>query len=139
MEAGPVEYAILAATLAAAVLGLFIGFSGSLAFLAGSVAASVTARLGWVASLGFLPNAWSRGVAVAAASILSFGIVRWIVRKMVHGLVAQPGDAIFGAIAAGAVGFCLSSGAVVVLATFGFMDESAVPPFISGLLANVGS
>ena len=39
MEPGVAEYAILATTLGAAVVGLFVGFSGSLAFLAGSLAA----------------------------------------------------------------------------------------------------
>lgn len=138
MEVGPAEYAILGTTLGAAVLGLFIGFSGSLAFLAGSIAATATARFGWIAAASHLPSAWMRGTAVAVASILAFGIVRWIVRKMVHGLVAQPGDAIFGAIVSGAVGFGISSGGLVALAMFGFIDKSSVPSFISELLANVG-
>lgn len=138
MEPGVAEYAILATTLGAAVVGLFVGFSGSLAFLAGSLAASVTARLGWAMSAELLPNAWSRGVAVAVASILMFGIVRWIVKKMVHGLVAQPGDAIFGALVAGVVGFCLSAGVLMLLAAFGFMDAASMPPILSGLLSHVG-
>lgn len=138
MAMGVAEYAILAVTLSAAVVGLFIGFSGSLAFLAGSLAAAATARFGWMLSAGWLPDAWVRGIAVAVASILAFGIVRWIVRKSVHGLVAQPGDAIFGAIAAGAVGFCISSGCIMLLAAFGLIDESFVPSFLSEVLANVG-
>ena len=135
---GVAEYAILAVTLGAAVAGLFIGFSGSLAFLAGSLAATATARFGWVMASDLLPSAWSRGISVAVASILAFGIVRWIVRKMVYDLVAQPGDAIFGAIVAGAVGFCISAGSVMALAAFGFIDESSIPPLLSGFLSHVG-
>lgn len=138
MALGVAEYAILAATLGAAVVGLFIGFSGSLAFLAGSLAAGAVARFGWTMSVDLLPDVWVRGIAVAVASLLAFGIVRWIVKKTVHGFVAQPGDAIFGALVAGAVGFCFSAGGILLLATLGILDDASVPAILSGLLHHVG-
>lgn len=138
MELGVAEYVILAATLGAAVAGLFVGFSGSLAFLAGSLAASATARFGWTMAAEHIPNVWARGVAISVAALLAFGIIRWIVKKMVHGLVAQPGDAIFGALVAGAVGFFFSAGGIMLLASFGLIDESSVPQLLSELLPHVG-
>ena len=132
------EYVIFAATLGAAVVGLFVGFSGSLAFLAGSLAASATARFGWAMAAEHIPNVWARGVAMSVAALLAFGIIRWIVKKMVHGLVAQPGDAIFGAIVAGAVGFCFSAGGIMLLAAFGLIDQSSVPQLLLELLPHVG-
>ena len=138
MTPGVAEYAILAATLGAAVIGLFIGFSGSLAFLAGSLAAGAVARFGWTMAVDVIPNAWTRGIAVTVAALLAFGIARWIVKKMVHGFVAQPGDAIFGALVAGAVGFCLSAGGILLLAAFGLIDNASVPAILSELLQHVG-
>ena len=138
MALGVAEYAILAASLGAAVIGLFIGFSGSLAFLAATISAVATVYFGWTLSIDLLPNVLVRGSAVSTASLFVFGIVRWIVKKMVHGLMAQPGDAIFGAIAAGAVGLCLSSGGIMLLVAFGFMDESFAPPLLLELLSHVG-
>ena len=132
------EYVILAATLGAAVIGLFIGFSGSLAFLFASLAASATAHFGWTMAAESLPDVWTRGAAVAVAALLAFGIVRWIVKKTVHGVMAQPGDAIFGALVAGAVGFCFSAGGILLLATLGFIDETSVPAILSGLISHVG-
>ena len=138
MALGVAEYAILAATLGAAVIGLFIGFSGSLAFLAGSLAAGAVARFGWTMAIDLLPNVWTRGIAVAVAALVAFGIVRWVVRKIVHGFVAQPGDAIFGALVAGAIGFCFSAGGILLLAAIGLIDEASVPSILSGLLHHVG-
>lgn len=138
MALGVAEYVILAATLGAAVIGLFIGFSGSLAFLAGSIAATAVARFGWTMAIDVLPNAWTRGIAVAVAALVAFGIVRWVVRKIVHGFVAQPGDAIFGALVAGAIGFCFSAGGILLLAAIGLIDEASVPSILSGLLHHAG-
>ena len=138
MALGVAEYVILAATLGAAVIGLFIGFSGSLAFLAGSIAAAAVARFGWTMAIDVLPNAWTRGIAVAVAALVAFGIVRWVVRKIVHGFVAQPGDAIFSALVAGAIGFCFSAGGILLLAAIGLIDEASVPSILSGLLHHAG-
>ena len=138
MSPGVAEYVILAATLGAAVIGLFIGFSGSLAFLAGSLAAGTVARFGWTMAVAVIPNVWARGIAVTVAALLAFGIVRWIVKKTVYGFVAQPGDAIFGALVAGAVGFCISAGSILILAAFGLIDNASVPAILSELLQHVG-
>ena len=47
MDFLPADYVILGAAAVAAVLGLLGGFSGALAFLAGTVGAAVTGRLVW--------------------------------------------------------------------------------------------
>lgn len=138
MTPGVAEYAILVATLGAAVIGLFIGFSGSLAFLAGSLAAGAVARFGWMMAADYIPSVWTRGIAITVAALVAFGIARWIVKKTVHGFVAQPGDAIFGALVAGAVGFCFSAGGILLLAAFGIIDDSSVPAILTELLHHVG-
>ena len=47
--------------------------------------------------------------------LVAFGIVRMIIRKIVHGMLAQPADAIFGALVAAVSGFALAVGAVFLL------------------------
>ena len=47
MDLAPSDYVILALAAGGALTGLFIGFSGALAFLAGSVGATFAARIGW--------------------------------------------------------------------------------------------
>jgi len=116
--------------------GLFIGFSGSLAFLAGGVSAVVAARFGWALSAGFIESPWGRAAAVAVGAILVFGIVRWLVRKFVHGLVAQPGDALLGAVAFGSVCFGLALAAVHLLVHFGFIGEDCGLSLFKGLVTN---
>lgn len=136
MSPGAIDYVILAVAAGGAVAGLFIGFSGSLAFLAGSVSAAVAARFGWAFSAGFIESPWARAAAVAVGAILAFGIVRWLVRKFVHGLVAQPGDALLGAAAFGAVCLGLSLAAVHLLVHFGFIGEDSGLSLFRGIVSN---
>lgn len=103
------DYAIVAITLFGAVVGLFIGFSGALAFLLGAIAAGALATFAFPLLSGEIANIWMRGILVGLAALLAFGLVRLVVRKFVHGLLAQPGDAIFGAIVSAL------SGAIVAL------------------------
>ena len=92
----PADYAICGVTIVMAVLGLFRGFSGTLGFVLGAVAAAFAASFGWVHSASFTEVAWQRGAGVLVVTLLAFGIVRLIVKKLVNGLLAQPSDAIFG-------------------------------------------
>ena len=112
MELTIPDYGILAMTAAGAVIGLFIGVSGALAFLAGAVAASVAGCFAWPLSADFISHVWLRGIAVGVVSLLAFGIVRWLVKKVVHGLVAQPGDALLGSLLAALTGAVVSLGVV---------------------------
>ncbi len=113
------DYAILSAAAAGAVVGLFIGVSGALAFLAGALAAVAAGCFAWPSSANVLDAAWLRGIAVGVLSLLAFGIVRWLVKRCVHGLVAQPGDALLGslfsALTAATVSLCVVWGLQALL------------------------
>ena len=100
----PADYALCGITIVMAVLGLFRGFSGTLGFALGAVAAAFAASFGWAYSASFTDVAWQRGVGVLMATLLAFGIVRLIVKKLVNGLLAQPSDAVFGFLVGAALG-----------------------------------
>jgi len=87
-----------------AVTGLFRGFSGTLAFLLATLAAVLVGMFGWGYSASFTPVLWMRGAGTLVATLLAFGIVRLIVRKLVGGLLAQPSDAVFGLLIGASVG-----------------------------------
>ena len=100
----PADYVICGITVVMAVLGLFRGFSGTLGFVLGAVAAAFVGSFGWAYSASFTEVAWQRGAGVLVATLLAFGIVRLIVKKLVNGLLAQPSDAIFGFLIGAALG-----------------------------------
>ena len=100
----PADYAICGITVVMAVLGLFRGFSGTLGFVLGVIVAAVTGSFGWTYSLSFTAVTWQRGAGVLVVALLAFGLVRLIVKKLVNGLLAQPSDAIFGALIGVALG-----------------------------------
>ena len=120
-----------------AVVGLVVGFSGALAFLAGLVAAVSFGFLAWPALSEWLseyvPNSIIRGAIAVAVSLLAFGLVRWVVSKCVHGLIAQPGDSLLGAIFAAVAGFAVAIGGIWLLVSF-FPND---PSFSSVLLEEV--
>ena len=87
-----------------AVLGLFRGFSGTLGFVLGAIAALVTASFGWTYSASLTTVMWQRGTGVLVATLLAFGLVRLMVKKLVNGLLAQPSDAVFGFLIGAALG-----------------------------------
>ena len=109
----PADYVICGITIVMAVLGLFRGFSGTLGFVLGAVAAAFAASFGWVYSASVTTVAWQRGAGVLVATLLVFGIVRLVVKKLVNGLLAQPSDAIFGLLIGVALG-------VLVLAAWAY-------------------
>ena len=100
----PADYALCGITVVMAVLGLFRGFSGTLGFALGTVAAAFAASFGWACSASFTNVAWQRGAGVLVVTLLAFGFVRLIVKKLVNGLLAQPSDAIFGFLIGAALG-----------------------------------
>jgi hypothetical protein len=108
MDYLPADYVIFGATAVAAVFGLFGGLSGALAFLAGSVSAALAGRFAWGASVGWFDAAWARGLASLAIALVAFGLARKLVRMVVHKILAQPGDAIFGILVSAVAGFALS-------------------------------
>jgi len=119
MQLLPADYVLCGLTIVMAVTGLFRGFSGTLAFLLAIVSAILVGMFGWSYSVSVTSVLWMRGVGTLVASLLAFGIVRLIVRKLVGGLLAQPSDALFGLLIGACVGLLL----LLVWAHLGFYLE----------------
>ena len=115
----PGDWALGAVALTLAVMGIFRGFSGSLSFVAASACGTTAAMFFWGYLTRWEMQTWVRGAIALTISLLVFGTVRMIVRKFVHGLLAQPADAIFGFL----VGVALSAVLVLVWATSGVGHE----------------
>ena len=92
----PADYVLCGLTVVMAVLGLFRGFSGTLAFGVALAAAVFAATFGWTYSASFTDVLWMRGAGTLVGTLLTFGLVRLLVCKFVGGLLAQPSDALFG-------------------------------------------
>lgn len=109
------DYVILGVSLAAAILGIFGGFSGALAFFAGVCAAVGALRFGWDFLAERIVTPWLLAVAALVVSLVAFGIVRLVVKKSVKNLLAQPADAIFGALTAAVAAFAATLAAAYAL------------------------
>lgn len=107
IEMLPADWALAAIVLTLAVLGLFRGFSGTIAFVVALAAGLFVAAFGWKYLNSYLPVEWQRGAAVLVAALLAFGLVRIIVKKLVNGLLSQPTDAILGLLVGVACGILL--------------------------------
>ena len=103
----PADYVLCGITVVMAVLGLFRGFSGTLGFVLGAIAAAFAASFGWAYSASLTEVMWQRGAGVLVATLLAFGLVRLIVKKLVNGILAQPSDAIFGFLIGASLGVLL--------------------------------
>ena len=103
----PADYALCGLTIVMAVLGLFRGFSGTLGFVLGAIAAVCVASFGWTYSATLTAVMWQRAAGALVATLLAFGLVRLVVKKLVNGLLAQPSDAIFGCLIGLALGAAL--------------------------------
>ena len=106
----PADWVICAIAAVAAITGLFRGFSGTLAFFIAVAVAALMASFGWGYSLNFTAVTWMRGGIVLVATLLIFGIVRLLVKKLVNGLLSQPSDAIFGFLVGALFGAILLAG-----------------------------
>jgi len=115
----PADYVLCGLTIVMAVTGLFRGFSGTLAFLLATAAAVLVGLFGWGYSASFTTVLWMRGAGTLVGTLLAFGIIRMIVRKLVGGLLAQPSDAVFGLLIGAGVGVLL----LLVWAHAGFYLE----------------
>lgn len=96
MELLPADYVLLGLMALPAVLGLFRGFSGTVAFFAAGICSALACSLVWRLSAGWSNEVWLRGLETFLAVLLVFGLVRVVVKKLVKGLLAQPSDALFG-------------------------------------------
>ena len=127
----PADYVLGALTLIASVLGMFRGFSGTLAFIVALAGGGMAASFAWTYSSGFSEEIWIRAAATLVVSLLVFGIVRIVVKKSVNGLLAQPADALFGLLAGAASGVLLA----VLWAWSGmFLEYSTFAAAIAGFL-----
>jgi len=133
----PPDYIILALAAGGVVTGLFIGLSGALAFFSGCLAASFAATFGWRFSASLLSSGLARGLAVALVALVAFWAVRALVRKTVKVALAQPGDSILGALAAGVSGFAVGIGLVWLAQFIGFPGAEA-SSLLSEVLGHVG-
>ena len=115
----PLDYAFCGLAVVAAVTGLFRGFSGTLGFAVGAIAAFFAATLGWPFSATLTDVTWMRAVGVLVGTLLAFGLVRLFVKKTVSGLLAQPSDALIGAL----LGAILSALVPIALARFGMGND----------------
>lgn len=116
------DYVIMSVSVVAGILGLFIGFSGTMAFLAATVVSALAGKLAWAMSADYLATNWTRGLATVILTLLVFGLVRWGVRRIVNGLLKQPADSIFGFLIAAITGIVLST-IVVYLINFAQIAE----------------
>jgi len=137
MNLAPPDYVILALAAGGAVTGLFIGLSGALAFFVGAVGAGFAATFCWPLSASYFESGMTRGVAVAIASLVAFWIVRMVVRRTVKVALAQPGDALFGAVVAALSGLAAGLG-VIWLAQFLGIPGSEGSVLLSEVASHVG-
>ena len=131
MELLPADYALCGLTLVLAVTGLFRGFSGTLAFVLATASAVLAGMFGWTYSESFSPVVWMRVAGTLVGTLLVFGLVRMIVKKLVNGLLAQPSDALFGM----AIGVLCGAVVLVAWASSGLYPEysnlvKAVAPYV---------
>ena len=110
MELQSADYVLCAVTLAAAVMGLFRGFSGTLAFVVALATGGSAAPIAWSFSESLTEEAWIRAAGTLVVSLLAFGIVRLVVKKVVNGLLSQPTDALLGMLTGAAGGALLAVG-----------------------------
>ena len=137
MTLAPSDYVVLALAAGGAVTGLFIGASGALAFSGGTLAAIFAARLAWPLSASFLSSGLARVLAAALAALVAFWVVRALVRRTVKLAVAQPGDAVFGALMAALTGFAVGLG-LVYLAQFVGLPGAEGSVLLEEVLGHVG-
>ena len=120
------DYIVLTITLASTIMGLFIGFSGAVAFFCGLAFAAFAAKFSWAQLASFLTADWARVLATLVITLLAFGLVRFIIRRFVHVLLAQPADAIFGALAALISGAAVSLAILWLLSFFGLVTADSI-------------
>lgn len=118
----PADYVVLGCAAVAAAFGLFGGLSGALAMLAGTVGASAAGLVAWDWSVTWFDASWARALSAFGIALVAFGLARMVVRVLVHKLLAQPGDAVFGALVAAVSGFALALAAAYVLTASGILE-----------------
>lgn len=119
MQLLPADYVLLAFGALCALVGLFRGFSGTLAFFVAIDAAVGVGYCIWVYAVSYIEGAGMRALAAFVAALLAFGLVRLIVKKLVNGILAQPTDALLGLL----IGLLVAVGVAFVWAKAGVCVE----------------
>lgn len=96
MQLLPADYVLLAFGALCALVGLFRGLSGTLAFFVAIGAAVGVGDGVWLLSPPYIETVGLRALASFVAALVAFGLVRLLVKKLVNGILAQPSDALFG-------------------------------------------
>lgn len=78
------------------MLGLIRGLSGALAFVVALSSGAATGVYGWALVAARVMEPALRVFWVIVAVLIVFALTRWIVKKLVGGILTQPSDSIFG-------------------------------------------
>jgi len=116
------DFVLVCVAAAGLIFGGFAGFSGALSFVVASASAMLAGRVLWPWSGTFFAQDWARALATLVAVLLTFGLVRALVRKIVGLALAQPADFIFGAL----VG-ATTAGALGVACAWGLVQFGIIP------------
>lgn len=110
LELLPADYVLLGLMALPAVLGLFRGFSGTIAFFAAGISSVIAWSFVWRLSADWSSGIWLRGLETFLIVLLTFGLVRIIVKRLVNGLLSQPSDAVFGMLTGAVFGLLILVG-----------------------------
>lgn len=116
------DYVLLALSCFFVILGLFRGASGVFSFIAASVISFSTGVFTWESVCSLNVPTWAHFVITLVLGLVVFGIVRFMVKKLVNSLLAQPADSIFGLL----LGFATSVLLVYVAAGLPLARENSV-------------
>ena len=93
---GAVDYVLLTFSCLLVILGLFRGASGFFALVSATIISIAVGMLVWPYAVSLNDQTSVRYLIVIVGSLLAFGLVRVVVKKIVNGLLSQPADSIFG-------------------------------------------
>jgi hypothetical protein len=93
---GVLDYTLLTISCLLVILGLFRGASGIFSFVAATIISIAAGIIVWPYALSLSDQASVRYLIVIVGSLVAFGFIRVVVKKVVNGLLSQPADSIFG-------------------------------------------
>lgn len=93
---GVLDYTLLTISCLLVILGLFRGASGIFSFVAATIISIAAGIIVWPYALSLSDQTSVRYLIVIVGSLVAFGFIRVVVKKVVNGLLSQPADSIFG-------------------------------------------
>ena len=93
---GVLDYTLLTISCLLVILGLFRGASGIFSFVAATIISIAAGIIVWPYALSLSDQTSVRYLVVIVGSLVAFGFIRVVVKKVVNGLLSQPADSIFG-------------------------------------------